>query len=231
MKRVAFLVMFLVLPLFAGDVSQAKIAKLSKKGEKIAKVFCHEDQLPDPHGSIEDLMGKIKDSKACSPLSPSKLEALAYYLNKGSAEATGKEIIVPKGAKCPVCGMFVSKYPKWAALMIIDGKKYYFDGVKDMMKYYIFDADFPYDRNHIDTMQATDFYTLESIPAKEAFYVIGSSVYGPMGNELVPFKSLKDAENFKRDHKGEKIVRFDEITPKMVMALDGVIGVVYEEQK
>ena len=222
MKTAVFLVMLLVLPLFAGDMSQAKIAKLSKKGEKIAKVFCRENRLPKPGGSIEGLIGKIKDSGACPPLSRSKLEALAYYLNQGSAKAAGREIEVPKEAKCPVCGMFVSKYPKWAALMTIEGKKYYFDGVKDMMKYYIFDADFPYDRNRINSMLVTDFYTLESLPAREAFYVTGSSVYGPMGNELIPFRSLKDAKNFKRDHKGEKIVRFDEISPKMVMALDGV---------
>jgi nitrous oxide reductase accessory protein NosL len=118
--------------------------------------------------------------------------------------------------------MFVAKYPKWAGLMVIDGKKYYFDGVKDLMKFYIFDADFTYDRSKITAITVTDFYTLESIPAKEAYYVTGSSLYGPMGNELIPFKTKEAAENFMRDHQGEAIVRFDQITPRMVMALDGI---------
>jgi nitrous oxide reductase accessory protein NosL len=131
-------------------------------------------------------------------------------------------IAVPEKAKCPVCGMFVAKYPKWAGLMVIDGKKYYFDGVKDLMKFYIFDGDFPYDRSKITAITVTDFYTLESIPAKEAYYVTGSSLYGPMGNELIPFKTKEAAENFMRDHQGEAIVRFDQITPRMVMALDGI---------
>ena len=39
-------------------------------------------------------------------------------------------------AKCPVCGMFVNKYPKWTAVIeTSDGTNYYFDGVKDMMKF------------------------------------------------------------------------------------------------
>jgi nitrous oxide reductase accessory protein NosL len=43
-----------------------------------------------------------------------------------------------------------------------------------------------------------------------------------MGNELIPFKTKEAAENFMRDHQGEAIVRFDQITPRMVMALDGI---------
>ena len=45
-------------------------------------------------------------------------------------------IEVPEDAKCPVCGMFVSKYPKWVAQIKIKMDIYhYFDGVKDMMKF------------------------------------------------------------------------------------------------
>ena len=118
--------------------------------------------------------------------------------------------------------MFVAKYPKWAALIDIEAKKHYFDGVKDMMKFYIFDVDFPYNRSKITHMKVTDFYTLKAIDAKEAFYVIGSDVYGPMGNELIPFLNEQAAQNFMTDHRGKKIIRFKEITPKLVMGLDGL---------
>ncbi|MEA3418913.1 MAG: nitrous oxide reductase accessory protein NosL [Campylobacterota bacterium] len=222
MKTVAFLVILLALPLFAEEMSLAKIVKLSNKGEKIVKTLCESDKLPDATGTIEQLMEKIKESHACPPLSKSKLEAVAYYVSNGSMELTGKNIAVPAKEKCPVCGMFVAKYPKWVGLIVVGDKKYYFDGVKDMMKFYIFDGDFPYDRSKISTMKVTDFYTLEGILAKEAFYVIGSDVYGPMGNELIPFKTHEAAKNFMSDHRGREIVLFDKITPKMVMALDGV---------
>ena len=68
----------------------------------------------------------------------------------------------------------------------------------------------------------SDYYTLEAIPAKEAFYVLDPDVYGPMGHELVPFKKRKSAQTFMEEHNGKKIVRFDEITDHMVMALDGI---------
>ncbi|MBT8344418.1 MAG: nitrous oxide reductase accessory protein NosL [Sulfurovum sp.] len=132
------------------------------------------------------------------------------------------KIEVPKEVKCPVCGMFVAKYPKWAAFIDVEEKKHYFDGVKDMMKFYIFDVDFPYDRSKISHMEVTDFYTLKAIDAKQAFYVIGSDVFGPMGNELIPFFTKAAAQNFMTDHRGENIIRFDEITPKLVMGLDGL---------
>ena len=41
------------------------------------------------------------------------------------------------GDKCPVCGMFVAKYPDFVDQIIFkDGTHAFFDGVKDMMKYY-----------------------------------------------------------------------------------------------
>jgi len=47
-------------------------------------------------------------------------------------------------------------------------------------------------------------------------------VFGPMGRELIPFKSKKSAKAFMEDHNGKAMVKFDEITDKMVMALDGL---------
>ena len=71
-------------------------------------------------------------------------------------------------------------------------------------------------------MYVSDYYTLEAIPAKEAFYVLDSDVFGPMGRELIPFKSEKSARTFMVEHHGKAMVKFNEITDKMVMALDGI---------
>ncbi len=222
MRKFILITLFFTGSLFANELSLAKIVKLSNKGEKIVNTLCDSKKLPSAQGTIEELIEKIKTSKACPPLSKSKLEAVAYYVSNGSMKLAGKHIDVPVDAKCPVCGMFVSKYPKWAAFMQINGKKYYFDGVKDMMKYYIFDGDFPYDRKNISEITVSDYYTLEEISAKEAFYVLDSDVFGPMGRELIPFKSKKSAKAFMNDHNGKAMVKFDEITDKMVMALDGL---------
>jgi len=218
----AIVVLFVSVSVQAQEPGKALIAKLARKGEKISRVLCDETKFPSAQGTIDALMEKIEKAHACKKLSKSKLKAVAYYLSNGSMDAGANQMDVPEGAKCPVCGMFVYKYPRWAAMIEVNGHKHYFDGVKDMMKYYIFDGDFPYDRNKITQIEVTDFYTLEAIPARFAWFVYDSKLYGPMGRELIPFRTEEAAKNFMADHGGERIVRFKDITPKMVMALDGI---------
>ena len=186
---------------YSGDVA------LYNKGQKIFNTFC----------------GEELQISSCPKLSLSRLRAVEYYLgnSKESNKSKSLYISVPKDAKCPVCGMFVYKYPKWSSKMVIGGKSLYFDGVKDMMKYYIFDGDFIYDRKKIEKIVVSDYYTLLPIIAKDAYYVYNSNMYGPMGRELIPFDNLDSAQRFKKDHGGEKILKFNEITDKIVMALDG----------
>ncbi len=227
MKNYLLMVIILQLLLAEGQDLAIKDARALAKGEKIAQKLCDRSRLPKVafRSDLKEIEAAIIKSGACIRLSSSKIRALALFLQKGALKAdrgSKQKITVSKGAKCPVCGMFVSKYPKWAAMMSIGGKSYYFDGVKDMMKFYIFDADFPYDRSKIDKMLVSDFYTLEAILAKSAYYVIGSKLYGPMGNELIPFKSEKEAKDFIKDHGGERIVRFKDINAKMLMSLDGI---------
>jgi len=193
-----------------------------QKGQKIAHLMCDEALLPYDRNSTEEIIFVVTKTKACKHLSSSNLKALSYFLQHSKHIHKHQHITVPSEAKCPVCGMFVSKYPKWSAVMVVDGKSYYFDGVKDMMKYYIFDGDFVYDRAKIEHMWVSDYYTLEKIDAKSAYYVIDSNVYGPMGNELIPFVSLKSAKDFLSQHHGTKIVRFEDIDDKIVLRLDGL---------
>ena len=209
----------------AEEISANKYAKLVQKGEKVATKLCDEKKLSAIKSkSYEAIDKELETLKPCTVLNQRNKEALIYFLMAGDSNMTTVEeaIKVPKESKCPVCGMFVAKYPKWVALIEVEKKKHYFDGVKDMMKFYIFDVDFPYDRSKINKMEVTDFYTLKGIKAKEAFYVVGSDVFGPMGDELIPFATKESAQNFMNDHQGEKVLGFSAITAKLVMALDGI---------
>ena len=222
-----FLTLFLLIGfVYAEGISPVKYAKLVQKGEKVALKLCDEAKLSQIKSKELDAVLKEIDSlKPCIALNKRNKEALAYFVLAGSSEtlATVKgQMEVLKEEKCPVCGMFVSKYPKWAARIIENSNTHYFDGVKDMMKFYIFDIDFPYDRNKITNIEVTNFYTLSTIDAKKAFYVVGSDIFGPMGNELIPFFTKEAAQNFLNDHGGEQIILFDAITPKLVMGLDGL---------
>jgi nitrous oxide reductase accessory protein NosL len=146
---------------------------------------------------------------------------LALFSHAHSAE---RKLIKPLPKdRCPVCGMFVAKYPDWfAAILFKDGSYAVFDGVKDMMKYYhnlkrYNPSKRPAD---IDFVQVNDYYRLAPIDGSKAFYVIGSNIYGPMGKELVPFEKKEDAEEFMVDHIGKSMLRFQEITPEILRRLD-----------
>jgi nitrous oxide reductase accessory protein NosL len=223
LKIVSFIVWFSLLSIGIHADSDLKIKKLSHKGERIVLALCDKEKLPDQNSDIAKLIEEIRDSKACPPLSLAKAKAVAYFIAyENKKEADSKPMDVPLDAKCPVCGMFVSKYPKWAASMKHDEKVYYFDGVKDLMKYKLFDGDFQYARNHIEWIHVSDYYTIEPIIAKDAYYVLGSDVYGPMGHELIAFKTKKSAQTFMKEHHGKKIISYDEITDSIILALDGI---------
>ncbi len=206
------------------EISKKRYEKIIKKGKKIAHLVCDEKKLSQIKATKRvDIYLEIERLKPCLSLHKRDIEALSYFLSSKDVEIHKIYTIkVAKDSKCPVCGMFIEKYPKWVAYMKINKRDFYFDGVKDMMKYYIFDVDFPYNRDNIKDIKVTDFYTLKEIDAKEAFYVIGSDIYGPMGDELIPFEREKEAKNFIKEHNGDKILKFKEITPKLIMALDGL---------
>ncbi len=125
--------------------------------------------------------------------------------------------------KCPVCGMFVSKYPEWtASASLNDGTRLWFDGAKDLFKFWLDPGEVLPTRKRADVQSlfVTDYYGVARVDARAAFFVLGGDVYGPMGRELVPFAARADAEEFKRDHKGTRILRFDEVTLDLVRSLD-----------
>lgn len=124
---------------------------------------------------------------------------------------------------CPVCGMLVSKYPNWVATMVYkDGHAHHFDGAKDMFKYW-FDPP-KYVANHsqdmVKSIWVTEYYGLQKVDARKAFYVIGSDVLGPMGHEFVPLASKADAEDFIKEHKGKQVLTFDQVTKEHPIRLD-----------
>ena len=125
--------------------------------------------------------------------------------------------------KCPVCGMFVAKYPDFLAEVIFkDGSCAFFDGAKDMFKYVLNLKKYqPSNKpSDIEAVFVTDYYNLTLVNGYEASYVIGSDVFGPMGRELIAFEKKADAEEFMKDHKGKSILSFQEITLEIMKDLD-----------
>ncbi len=205
--------------------------KLYPMGERIYKKRCKKIDLSD-YIEINELESDISKGKICGDLSDGHIFALALYLwdvkREGGVSNNTQKVKVSEDEKCPVCGMFVYKYPRWAAQIFYKhgNHKHHlsFDGVKDMMKFY-FNAlkwgkyNFA-KRKNITKMLVTDYYTQKAIDARDAYFVLGSNIYGPMGNELIPFSTKQEAENFKNDHKGKKVLKFGEIKESLPYSLD-----------
>jgi len=148
---------------------------------------------------------------------------LICLLTVASAFAAGKGDTIPAEARCPVCGMFAAKFPDWSATARFrDGTSSYYDGPKDMFSHYLDTARYTPGKRQADIVALTvkEYYSLAVIDARTAFYVTGSDINGPMGSELIPFSTEKDAASFRLDHKGKRILRFNEITRQTIKSLD-----------
>lgn len=147
-----------------------------------------------------------------------RLAALSLIaLTLTQTHAAAADFIPPKRTdKCPVCGMYVYKYPQWVAEIVFqDGHYEVFDGSKDMLKFY-FDMQrygSSKTREDIATIYATEYFSNRIMRAEGLFFVLGSDVLGPMGHEFIPVKGEDHANTFLLEHRGNRILRFEEITP------------------
>ncbi len=209
-----------------------KKKKVYPMGKNIFEKMCKSDINVNNYVKINQLKASLKKDKLCKPLKEKQLQAVALYLwevkKLGDTEAVKGKIEVTKDEKCPACGMFTYKYPRWVAQIFYkyNGVEHHhsFDGVKDLMKFY-FDplvrANYKTStKENISKMLVTDYYSQKAINAREAYFVIGSDVYGPMGDELIPFEKHSDAKTFYMDHKGKKVLQFKDITQGEVNKLD-----------
>ncbi len=122
---------------------------------------------------------------------------------------------IQKDDRCPVCGMFVAKYRTWVAQIVFaDGTHAAFDGPKDMFKYFLNPSKYTPNRTTADIagLYVTEYYSAKPVDAKKLFYVFGSDVLGPMGDELIPLASQEKAREFMADHRGKGILTFPEVT-------------------
>jgi nitrous oxide reductase accessory protein NosL len=137
-----------------------------------------------------------------------------FFLSSLTQAAERKPVEVKKSDKCQVCGMLVAGYPNWISQIIFtDGTYAFFDGPKDMFRYYFNIAKYNPSKKQtdIDMIYVTEYYSAKLADARKLFFVLGSDVDGPMGVELVPIESKEKAKEFMKDHRGKKILKFDEV--------------------
>jgi len=179
--------------------------------------------LPYVGRAARALWAKARTARPTAAKIMSALALLILLFSMEMSFADEPTVTIKKTDRCPVCGMFVYKYPKWVAqIMFKDGSYYFYDGAKDMFKHIFDTAKYTPGKaaENIKDIYVTDYYEVELVDAKSAFFVIGSDVLGPMGHELLPFKDQESAQEFLEDHKGKSIIRFQDVNPAIIESLD-----------
>jgi nitrous oxide reductase accessory protein NosL len=130
---------------------------------------------------------------------------------------------VPPEARCPVCGMFPARAPRWAAQVIYrDGDAHFFDSPLSL---HLFLQDVPRhargrSRDDVAAMYVSDRDGSGWIAAQGAYYVAGSSDPGPMrAGNLPAFATLAGAQAFTAA-RGGRVVGAAQIDAAMLRVLD-----------
>lgn len=130
---------------------------------------------------------------------------------------------IPADARCPVCGMYPARFPRWAAQTVFkDGASHYFDSPVDLIAFLqqIERFNKRYTQEDITVSYVTDFETGLWIEVGKAFFVQGSTALGPMRTADLPaFSARQSADAFTRKRNG-KVLTFMQVTPELIQSMN-----------
>lgn len=130
---------------------------------------------------------------------------------------------IPADARCPVCGMYPARFPRWAAQSIFkDGAAHYFDSPINLFVF-LQRVDRYNSRYAVDDVAisfVTDFETGQWIEAQDAFFVHGSSAFGPMRDADLPAFASREAADTLTRSRGGRVLAFTEVTPELIQSLN-----------
>ena len=133
-----------------------------------------------------------------------------------------------KNTTCLVRHLKVYKDPIWIAkIKVRNGKTVYFSSPKSMFEFYFrpgkwYELGVKSERDFSEIV-VTDHATMKAINAETAWYVYGSNVTSPGGDDLVPFASKEAADNFSKEHNGHRVMPFDKISDALIKLINGRI--------
>ena len=163
------------------------------------------------------------DSGAITSITLAVCLVCSMFLARGTIAGQADPQIIPEELSCGKCAMFPASYPQWQSQVIFkDGTMSAFDGCKCMFGFIhnMSQFDTVHTRDDIAKIWVRDFNSGEWVDATAAKFVIGSSVMGPMGKELIPFKEQDAAAKFQQKNGGQ-LAGYDAITMETLKPLMG----------
>lgn len=146
--------------------------------------------------------------------------AIAYDPHSGLPPSAPRA--VPATARCPVCGMFPARMPRWAAqVLYADGAAHFFDSPVDLLRFRDHVSHYSPGRSASDvrSLWVTDLATAAWVPLASAWLVHGSRTLGPMRNSDLPaFANRASALAHARRHGGQ-VLQAREMTAALLAPL------------
>ncbi len=143
------------------------------------------------------------------------MKALALMLLLWTLSAFPQPKEPPRGERCVICGMDVNIDPKLTSqAKLRDGSYRYAESPKHILKYYL------ENREKVAELWVKDYKSGRWIEGTKAFYVPIKE--GPMGYDLVPFRSRLDAQEFAKSPRSakNKVYQLKEIDKVFIEHLD-----------
>ncbi len=153
-------------------------------------------------------------------LQSKELDAISHTHEHKEQKATTNTTTV--ASNCGNCGMKSLDFPQWNVKVI--GKEK--DSNSQKITYFcsprcLFVQATTNQTTYqsADSLLVVDYYNQQRIEARQAFFVVGSDVASPMGNDFVPLADEAAAKDFLNEHKGKKIVKFGEVNQENLLKL------------
>lgn len=118
---------------------------------------------------------------------------------------------------CVVCNMIPAKYPKFnTQLTMADKKRYHFCSSQCLFLFMQEPGKYGATAE-VGDVWLHDYVSGRYIFAKNAYYVVGSKVHGPMGPEAIAFDLKSEAADFAKTNNGQ-VLKFEKVTPAAIRA-------------
>jgi copper chaperone NosL len=168
------------------------------------------DEFAASHGGkVVDFNGAL--AAATKELNMSRPKIEAKRKKKGKIADPGPEV------RCPVCGMYPARYPGFRSqISTADGKHHHFCSSQCLVSYHANPQQYMKDAAKTTSIWVTVFQENSYEYAMGLYYLVGSSIMGPMGKEAIPYRN-KSAAAASASKNGGKVVRFKELNPALVM--------------
>jgi len=130
---------------------------------------------------------------------------------------------ISRADRCPVCGMKVSRYPKFSsAIQLEDRRTYYFCSNGCMLRTWLHPEIYlKAPKPALLLAIVRDYFTGRQVDAKIVFWIAGSNIIGPMGPAFVAVQGDRSVKAFTTRHGGRRVFRLQELTDDLWFAVTG----------